>query len=419
MTDFSISFESFKKRFITVNTLAGVMSGFVAPIMYVTLKVKGFEIYEVALLILISSIVTILLEIPAGVISDKMGRRNVFIFGECLLLIFCISIFMFQSYSLMIAAMIASGISSALISGTLDALYVDRLKEYDSSPDTVQKSIAVVGAFNMLGLFGGALTSSLLILLSTNYLEGNQFEMIYGLVSILIPIHIFITIALIKPDKKESREIASQEFSVYISDSLSKLKGRDTLNLLLISSSASAMAFITIEKLWQIRVHDLIGGEANWVYGCIFAVSMLIGAIGQACSSMICKLVSNNYINAIFLIRSILIVCFIALYFSNSLLQFILVYFFVLFFASASASPVLTLFHNQVEDHERSTMLSYRAVFLQIGASIGIAILSWISFRFSINEAFITSAFILSLSLFVLMKKELRKLGKKLQVKES
>lgn len=411
--------EKCKRQFIVVNTVSGIIAGFVAPIMYVTLKTKGFEVYEVALLVLTSSVLTIFLEIPTGVLSDKLGRKKVFIIGEILLAFFCVSMFLSESFTLIVFAMVASGAAAALMSGTIDALYIDKIKTFDDAPKTIQKSIAVLGATNMLGLFFGALVSSALVLTSVKVLHTSEFEFVYGLVSILLLLHALATAVLIESDVVEKPNVRFRDSGIHLREAAGKLRGRDNLNLLLISGSVSAMAFISIEKLWQIRIHELLGGDSNWVYGCVFAISMLVGAIGQACSNFACRLLNNNYINVVFFIRLVLIGCFLSVYFCDDIFEFITLYLLILFFASASASPVLTLFHDQVQDDERSTMLSYRSVFLQVGASLGIVILSLVSYYFSINETFLTSSFILALSLPILMTGRLRTLGTKLQLKSS
>ncbi len=393
--------------------------GFIAPIMYVVLREKGFELIEIAFLIIVSTITTIILEVPCGVLSDKIGRKILFLLGQSCFLLFCLGMFLTDSLVIMFLAMLLAGLSTAMISGTLDALFVDTINDQNKSPEFLQQSIAKVGLYQMLGLLGGALMSGMFVNNHISWLEVNGFEKNYGIVVLLLPIHMLVTLFLIKEVNRSKPETAHEGLVTMFYNAMSQLSIKPTLKILMISSAVGALAFISFEKFWQIKLMDFLDDEEmRWIFGVLFSASLLISAIGQGLSSSLCRLFKNNYVHVMVLIRILQGSLFILMYIIDELLGFICIFILIFLVSALSNSPVLTLFHYEIKNTERSTMLSFRSVFIQIGATIGILIAALISQYSSLEFAFILSGLVYFGSISMMFFPDIRALGVKLSRQE-
>lgn len=410
-------FKKFIGRYCFIQGVGGLIAGFIAPIMYVVLKGKGFEIIEIGLLILTSAVTTIIFEVPCGALSDKFGRKQLFLIGQFFSLIFCYTMFASNSLTLLFAAMFCAGLSSAMISGTLDALFVSRLNKESNDTQFLQISIAKAGLFNMLGMFFGALLSG--VLLKDQVVSNNPsgFEINYGIVVCLLPVYMLLVFSLIKGGKgKNERNMQSrQRFSSLISNSFKEVAKHRTLKSLMLSSSAAVIAYVSLEKFWQLKLLDIIGyNDLKWVFGVLFASTILIGAFGQALSSILCRAFNNNYVHTLVFIRVLQGSLFLLLSISDGIASFIAVFVCIHFVSALSHSPVLTLFHSEIDDSKRSTMLSFRSIFIQAGATLGIVIASLISQYISLSAAFVVSGIIYFISIALLFLPSVTALGYKL-----
>ncbi len=404
-------------RYSFVHFINGIIMGLIAPIMYVVLRDKGFEIFEIGFLIIISSITTVLSEIPCGMLSDRIGRKKMYIGGQLTFILFCLGMIYIDTMDIMILAMVAAGFSTAMTSGTLDALFVDTLNKHNIIPETLQKSLAKVGGISMLGLFVGAILSGVFASFNLPGKNTSSFENNYVIAASLIPLLLILANRLIEEtyEAKGINATQSVSFISQIDSAFVNLKQSQSLLLMMLSSSLGAIAMISFEKFWQLELRELTQNEdMKWMFGTLFSVSLIIAGFGQALSAKLCQCFNNNYVHSLIFIRILQGSLFIILFMDHSLFSFSIVFMLIFFVSALSQSPVMTLFHHEVKDSERSTMLSMRSVFLQLGAVIGIIMASFSTHFVSLKFAFIISATVYFMSISVLLSKQLLGLGDKL-----
>lgn len=86
---------------------------------------KGLDYTEAILLDSFSAFTAILFEVPSGVLADKMSRKKLLIIGESIVLVNFTLLLFFNSYIIIAIGALLSGIGSACVSGTSEALVYD------------------------------------------------------------------------------------------------------------------------------------------------------------------------------------------------------------------------------------------------------------------------------------------------------
>ena len=388
----------FNQKYAVVQLFAGLILGLITPIMYIVFQGKGLSTLHIGSLIIISAITTMLLEVPFGVIADKYGRKASYLLGQLFMACVFLLIFLYSDFIILTLAMLLQGLSLSLVSGTLDAIFVDKQKQLSDNPDFLQKNLAQAGYFHHFGIFIGAVMSALLSLLPQLHVLTENAEFFYQIAFCLIPIQMLFVSFFIQ-------EVSPQKiwnkvgFFSLLSNTTSQLKGRKTLQYLLFSTTTAVIAYMSFEKFWQLELQYLLGSESkNWLFGVLVALSLLFSMIGQTLSPAYCQLFQHNYAHVLITIRLASGASFFALFLSDSIIPFALCFMLIFFLNALSTSAVMTLFHHSVDDHERTTLLSIRSVFLQLGALGGTLIASTIADVFSLKVAFGVSCLIYFIS---------------------
>jgi len=117
------------KLFYLLETILSLLSGLILPVYVVYFRHYGVTLFQVALLAAVFEATIILFEIPTGLFADRFGRRlstSVGFFGFLISGIIFLSVRNFAGF---LAAEIVFGIAETFISGALEALAVDSLKQ--------------------------------------------------------------------------------------------------------------------------------------------------------------------------------------------------------------------------------------------------------------------------------------------------
>lgn len=400
------------RKYAVINFLSGISAGLVLPIMYVVLTQKGIDVSYLGVLVLCATVSTILVEVPGGVLSDKYGRKICFLIGQLFLLLSTIGIFLFSDIVFLGVAMLCAGLSVGLTSGTIEAIFIEEFNRSDDNNLNTQEAIAKMSFFNLSGLTIGAACSG--VITTFPFILGEGFEKNYFMVSLLNPFVALIVLLCIH-EKKRSTPHSPTINGVLENYNLLKKSLNKNIKSLLISSSIAASGYICIEKFWQIKVWDFDQMESVvWVFGGTYLFTALISMFGQLISSKVCNVFGNNYVNTVIFTRVVLSLLFFLIYFVDSLTSFILVFVGISFTSALSSSPVMALFHNEVKDDSRSTMLSIRSLMIQLGATFGIGIIALVNMLSSLDVAFVVSSILYLISIIILLQPNVRALGREL-----
>jgi len=131
-------------------------------------------------------------------------------------------------------------------------------------------------------------------------------------------------------------------------------------------------AFMSLENLWQPQMANLVDMKREtWLFGLLSSISFFAMATGQRLSSKLLGVFKQDYARLLLVAHLGLALCLACLASQNWLPLFFLGYTVMLMISGVSMSPLLALFHREINERQRSTMLSVKSMFQQSGAAFG------------------------------------------------
>jgi MFS family permease len=280
------------RRFVILRALRWLPVGLVLPFLVITPQARGLSLGAIGAVFAVHSAVAIALEVPSGALADLVGRRRVLIVGAALttgsLLIFAAA----ETVAAFVAsvALLASG--RALISGSLEAWYVDSLRALDpAAPLThgLSRGAAAEGVAMAVGsLLGGALVT--IAGPGGGTFSGYGIAALAGAVAAVA----YLIAVVVLVDERHRRPQRAGGASPYAAarsgladifrTARDELAGSPVVRIVFVTGTALGMSFTSVELLWQPRLADILSQtDAQGVaFGAIAAGSMLAAAVGAA-----------------------------------------------------------------------------------------------------------------------------------------
>lgn len=364
--------------------------GLTVSIVALALVDRGMNLFQISLLFGAYSVTTMLLELPFGGLADNIGRKPVFLAAVVASLI-SLGLFL-SSGNFYILALSFSfiGFGRALRSGTLDAWFVENFRTKAPNVD-VQPALAKAQWANGIGLAFGAIVGGRLpdsfgtLAIQSGF---SAYDVSYAASFAVMTMVMIYTIVAISEDPRPLHPGALiQGFAnvpaVVRDAGLLALK-HPTLSPLLIALTLLLMATNPVEVLWPTHIKPMLDdGFANTLVGLITAACFFSIAVGASLSPRINRVFKRR--NAITLAATVgsLAVVQIALALQGGVFGFalLLIVFFVIL--GVGETPASSILHANVEDHQRSTLLSLRSLMQQLGATIGLIVIGGIAEGYS------------------------------------
>jgi MFS family permease len=159
-----MSADRLTRRFVLLGALRWLPVGVVLPFLVITPIARGHSLGAVGAVFAVHSAVALLLELPSGALADAIGRRRVMLAGAALttasLAVFAVA----ESVPAFMASLALLAAGRALISGALEAWYVDALRLLDPAAPLARglsrASAAEALALGVGALAGGALAAA-------------------------------------------------------------------------------------------------------------------------------------------------------------------------------------------------------------------------------------------------------------------
>jgi MFS family permease len=286
--------ERLTRHFILLRALRWLPVGLVLPFLVLTPVARGLELDAVGAVFAVHSAVLILLEVPSGALADTLGRRRVLLVGAALTAASLGTFAVAQSVPAFMASVAALGAGRALISGALEAWYVDSLRALDPSAPLahgLSRGTAAEGVAMAAGaLSGGALVS----IANPSHVADGAFAG-YGLAALVgagaALVYLGAVAALVhEPAHRAALHDAGHGIARRVRKvfATARTEARQSVTVRVILTTAVAFGFAlsAVELLWQPHLADLVGsgGRHGFAFGTLAAASMLAVAAGAATS---------------------------------------------------------------------------------------------------------------------------------------
>ncbi len=432
------------RLFIFNQSMHWFMAGIVFPVLSLIILDKGMDYLQLGLLMALYSGTVVLAELPSGALSDLIGRKKVYLAALCLNMVGGALALAASSFLSLALGFMAMGLARAFSSGSVEALFIDRLYALeagvDIQPILAKAGIAVPLALGLSSLVGGYLPQVQIALL-----PGQKGPYTLNLLAYmaLAACQFALSAALVPPDAaarshgrgggQSSQSSQSGQAGGHASGpglrarlaeliALSRrlggafrsgLKNR-TIALLLLGGLAWGFAISGLEQFWQPRARELAGPDASSaILGFLAFGYFVASALGSLASTPLFRLSRRRYGLFLGLSRLLMGCLYLGLAAAGRLYAFSSLY--ILCFAAngLASSPEATLLNEELESDSRATMLSLSSLFLQLGGLAGSIALGAFARSLSIPIAWAlaSSALILSSGLYFALPSRPKRYG--------
>jgi MFS family permease len=396
---------------VIIQGLNSLITGLLTPILSLLLIEKGADILQIGLLISAYSLTVVILELPTGGLSDIIGQKFVFLLSLIAKIIFVVLFVLSNNFIMFMISAIFMGISRSLWSGSLETWFINEHKKIDKEAN-MQPVFSKVEIFNSAGmgigaLLGGALPSVLGTWLNAHYGFGIYSVSLFA--QLLLTVFLFIiSLIFIKENSHERSNIninfTEKIMTVFKATAEDIVKNHNILFLLL-PVTCLGFTLSGIETFWQIQFKTILADSSkSWVFGLLTGSYILTGIIGNTIITHICKAFENKHKRLLFYLRLFTGALIILFAIQTTAAGFAVFYILIYLSLDLYTSPHKELYNAQINENNRSTMLSMESLALQVGAIVGSSILGLIAQYSSISWAWIFSPIILLLSSILFLK---------------
>lgn len=264
--------------------------GLMSPVFVLMILSRGVSMDRAGLVLAIMSGTIVALELPSGILSDRVGRKGVYLASLGVAAVSLALLYAARGLGAVSAALALYGASRALSSGSIEAAFVDEYLLHAGEG----KLSALMGAMNAaeaVGLALGALVGGWLPgLWSRLGRDGNPYAL-----NILAQVVVIAMLAILTfpirfgneahPDRASRASLgqaAADKPVGFARQALAIARADSALTLLLAGAAAWGLAFGSVELFWQPRFKGILGGGngAERILGAVNAAYFLAAAAG-------------------------------------------------------------------------------------------------------------------------------------------
>ena len=392
-----MSQERLTRHFILLRALRWLPLGLVLPFLTITPVDRGLSLGQVGAAFAVHSAVAIVLEVPSGVLADTLGRRRVLLAGAALTAV-SLAVFAFaDSVPAFMASLAALAAGRALISGALEAWYVDSLRALDPSAP-LAAGLSRGTAAEAVALALGALAGGAIVTVS-------DYAVTALAASLAAIAYLAAVAALVRDTHAPAHEhdagarMRARVRSV-VATARAEAVASMTVRMVLVAAVAFGMSLTAVELLWQPRLGELLAtdGSHGVAFGALAAGSMLAVAIGAAAVGPRAR--RRVSIRTVY-VASLLVtaVCIAALGVPDGAALFAVVYLLVYLGAGAAEPLHSELLNEAVGSEARATLISADALAAQGGALVANLGSGLLASAASPGTAWVVAAAVLALTI--------------------
>ncbi|WP_070969656.1 MFS transporter [Vibrio sonorensis] len=363
----------------------GTVSVF-SPVIALFCQYKGMDLSQIGIFFGVYFLGIMVFEVPSGVWADKFGHIKLFKISKVFDGInFLLIIYFDAVYALYLASFIG-GVARALGSGTIEAWYVQRLKQTGRYHE-LKPLLSKAHGWMLFAMATGSLLGTALVQLGR---EIADYSVGYLLVlSFCLVMHLSVLLScpwFFSEGEHQSNQLNPNSKRVLIK-ALKHCLSSLPLRWVLLLQLMFGVLLTSVQTYWQPWLHQLVDREVNTLlFG---TVSALFFALASCSSSLVNRVAltsmatSIRKVLAMFILTSMLVVVMAN---SQSPIVFVFVYMnfgLVLFMVK----PILSiLMHRCCQDEHRATAISLLSLTANVGGVLVGITLSGFAQKFGIDS---------------------------------
>ncbi len=366
-----------RRRFVGLTALRWLPLGASVPVTVLLASARGLSPADIGVVLAVCSTTTLVLELPTGGLADAIGHRPVLVVSGLLTTAGLLAMALAGGTATFALAWGLLGAGRALDSGPLEAWYVDAVHATDPSAD-VASGLSRAAAANGLGLaVGAALGGSQPLVAGTPGAAGLAVPLV--LAAALTGVSVAAVAVLVVPLRAPSGSgvavltVGLRELPAVLRDTGLLVHRDRVLQRLLVISSATGVALVSIELLGPLHLAGLAGGrtEGAAVFGIVMAVSFTAAGLGSLSAPAARRAARGSvaWVSGVSAVLAALSVAAVALAPGPTVAATAVVLFYLL---NAIGWPVRQqLLHERTTSSRRSTTASARSLALMSGGLLG------------------------------------------------
>jgi MFS transporter, DHA1 family, quinolone resistance protein len=390
------------RRYAMVNASMAAMFGLTMPIMYLAIIDKGIPLGHIGTLMAAFTISAMVFEVPFGALADTIGRKRVFLLGEAVMLLSSVSMWLADGLWALCGVMILNGMSRALLSGSLDALMIEQLRDTGGESVGSAEILAAqarVGGVSALALGLAAILGGFLPLWLDGAMPGwlpvRYYEVNFVLMMPLIVAHLVLTTVLIREHRPladdRSADSRPRTGALLMLGALGAVRRSPVMMKLMAIQLIGGAALAVIDIFWQPRLAEFIDARGgSWVFGLLCSISFIAMSAGHKLAASLAAMFGQRYMRLLLVLQVGMGVAIIVFALQQGVYGFFAAYLLLYLIVGAMAAPMLTVLHQNANDGMRSTLLSMKSLFQQMGALIGALVGAGIAQSYGINIAWLS-----------------------------
>jgi len=314
----------------------------------------------------VHSAFAIVLEVPSGALADALGRRRVILAGAVLMALSMLAFALAQSVAafMVSVALLASG--RALISGSLEAWYVDSLRLLDPLAPLAHGLSRGTAAEGVAMAFG-ALVGGAVVAISGSY------GAVAGTAAVAALAYLLAVAMLVHEGPRPHadgplRTTIGRRTVEVLAVARAEAAASSVVRIVFVTGAAIGAALTAAELLWQPRLGELLdsGESGGFVFGALGAASMAVVALGASLSPRAQRGLGlrNAYLAALAATAAAVALLGVP----QSALAFAAVYLLAYFGLGACEPMHFQLLNDAVGSTARATLISAEGLATQSGA---------------------------------------------------
>ena len=368
-----------------------------AALLVLFVQSRGMTLGQVGLLFGVYSLTAALFEVPSGMLADAWGRKPTTLLA-CALMIAAQTLLLWAfSLPLLLVWALLNGIGRALISGALEAWFVDAVEQ--TAPGTnVQPLFAKAGTVELFALTLGTLLGGALPKVFAGLPEGAVLSPLSAVLLVSVFVKVVLVGVVIWGVKEMRPAETSQSLRELLSKSFAISRKNPALRLLFGGALATGFALSGLETFWQPRFAELLGPDTV-VLSVILAGSFGTGMLGNLASIPLCRLFGERYAVVAALMQGLGGLTLVLLALQTRALPAALLFWLVYLTLGVSGSPRQTLLNRAVPSDARAALLSVSSLMTYVGFFLGSVVLGRLAEGVSVPVAWGLAGVVFALSL--------------------
>lgn len=359
-------------RYALTTLFQGVATGLLIPVLSLLFTSRGLSLTQLATGMLLYSGVTLVLELPSGVLADSLGRKRCYLVAELVRLVGC-ALWFHASYPTLCAACAVMGAGNAVGSGSFDALFIDRYLQANGE-DSLRTVSTVKTVCETVGYAAGSLAGGVLLVVGRRMFGRSGMCLLpISLKLVCHCVQILLVSTLIETDRPSARGCGRSPLDI-LRESGAAFRGAPVLVVVLSCVAFTGFLLSGVESFWQPRLEALLPEPGLvWLSGVLGFLYFFCCLLGSLAGDRLLRWKTQPAV-VFFIGRCVSAAMLYLLAKQYSVFGFFIVYMILYMSIGCAGLAETVLVNRNTPANVRATILSVQSLTVQGGALLAISL---------------------------------------------